>query len=110
MIRWDHADKDDSGTRDDQERAAALAAFKQRQRPPERTHGPRPNSGTDPVGVLAAAVLGLAVLMGVGAILMETGHDVLGAIALLLRAICGLVALVSAIAAGVEWGMRRSRP
>jgi hypothetical protein len=61
------------------------------------------------VGVLAVAVLAMAVLVGVGAFFMGTDHVVLGVIVMLLQAVCGLVVLVSAVAAGVEWGMRRSR-
>ena len=59
--------------------------------------------------MLIAAVLGLVALTGVGALLIGTEHVVLAVIVMLLQAGCGLVALVSGVAAGVEWGMRRSR-
>ena len=105
VIRWHHAGMDDS---EDRERAAAFAAFRERQRPPS-SFAPRRTEETDPVGVLALAVLCFVVLAIIGALLVGSEHVVLGVIVYLGMVITGLVALVSGVAAGVEWGMRRSR-
>ena len=93
---------------EDGERAAAFAAFRDRQRPPSAVP-PRPSQETDPVGVLALAVLGFVVLAVVGALLVGSNHVVLGVLVYLGMVVTGLVALVSGVAVGVEWGMRRSR-
>jgi hypothetical protein len=94
--------------RGDREREAAVAAFKERQRP-SSGWTPRRTEGTDPVGVLAAAVLGLLLLAGLGQLLIGTAHVVLAFFVMIGMTVCGVVALMSAVAVGVEWGVRRAR-
>ena len=96
---------DDDG---DRERAAAFAAFRDRQRPPSSVP-PRRTEETEPMLVLVVAVLCFAVLGILGALLVGSDHVVLGFFVYLGMMISALVALVSGVAAGVEWGMRRSR-
>jgi hypothetical protein len=105
VIRWQHAGMGDD---QDRERAAAFAAFRERQRPPS-SFAPRRTEETDPVGVLAVAMLCFVVLAIVGALLVGSEHVVLGVLVYLGMVISGLVALIAGVAAGVEWGMRRSR-
>ena len=45
----------------------------------------------------------------VEALLVGSEHVVIGFFVFVAMLVCGLVALVSGIAAGVEWGNRRSR-
>jgi hypothetical protein len=93
---------------DDGERAAAFAAFRDRQRPPLSVP-PRRTEETEPMVVLVGAVLCFAALGILGALLVGSDHVVLGFLVYLGMMVSGLVALVSGVAAGVEWGMRRSR-
>jgi hypothetical protein len=94
--------------REDLERAAALSAVRDRQKPTS-SWSPRSTSETDPVGVLALAVLCFTMLAIIGALLVGSEHVILGFVVYLGMLVSGLVALVSGVAAGVEWGMRRSR-
>jgi hypothetical protein len=108
LVWWHHVDVENSHDQEEFERAAALSAFRDRQKPPP-SWAPRRTSESDPVGVLALAVFCFTMLAILGALLVGTEHVVLGFVVYLGMLVSGLVALVSGVAAGVEWGMRRSR-
>jgi protein-S-isoprenylcysteine O-methyltransferase Ste14 len=99
---------DDGATREEQERRAALAAFKERQRPP--TSWVRPSvESADPVAVLVVAVLAYVVLTLMLFPLLGEEETFLAVVVSILRTIALLVAAVAGIAAAVSWGIRRGR-
>jgi len=93
----------------DADREAALWCFKRRQRPADRSFGARPTEASDPVDALALALLGFVLLAIVGALFVGSEHLVPAVVVHVGMLVSALVALVAYVAAGVEWGIRRSR-
>jgi hypothetical protein len=90
------------------ERESAMAAFRERQRPPSTWVRPRAEL-PEPLAVMVGSVLAFAVLTFLLFRVVGDQDDTVSLVLSVLRSISMLVAVVAGVAAGVEWGIRRTR-